>query len=254
MEKTEGFMYISVPYTPKDGEDINCLVVYSIEKDGTLKLIANSAYDEKSKSMLFKADRMQQYAIALKTAEFADTTNHWAKDFISYLAARDIINGMDALNFAPDIGITREQFVKIIAYMAGFDESQYSGTEFSDVSADRWSAPAIKWAYENKIVNGMGDGLFAPDAFITREQISVMIVRFADAMEYVLPQTNKEITFADAQSIAAYAKESVTKLQRANIINGREQNGQTVFDPSGNATRAEAAKILAVLMQSMLKY
>jgi len=102
-------------------------------------------------------------------------------------------------------------------------------------------------------VKGYGNGLFGPDDYITREQIALMISRFASVQNYTLPETAEAIEFADSDKISSYAREAVEKVQRAGIINGRPSGDHIVFAPLDNADRAEAAKMVAILMQGMVK-
>ena len=60
-----------------------------------------------------------------------------------------------------------------------------------------------------------------------------------------MQKTTKAIAFKDGSTIASYAKESVTAMQQAGLVNGRTTpDNQTIFDPTGKLTRAEAAQIL----------
>ena len=72
-----------------------------------------------------------------------------------------------------------------------------------------------------------------------------MIKRYADYKGIDLPKSNQAVTFVDDGKIAAWAKAEVTAMQQAGIINGRPGN---LFDPEGNASRAEAAKMISVLL------
>lgn len=192
---------------------------------------------------------IQDNQTPLAGAVFADIQNHWAKEFIEYLAGKGLINGIGNNLFGPDLNITREAFVQILAGMAGIDKAAYQSQVFTDVPKDRWSSPAIAWAAEKKIVNGTGEGMFSPTAFITREQIATMLLNYAKATGYALPQTVAPTEFADQESISAYAKEAVSALQQAGIVNGKATGENVIFDPKGNATRAEAAKMLTTYLR-----
>lgn len=71
-------------------------------------------------------------------------------------------------------------------------------------------------------------------------------MRFADKMGYTLSEEVQPAEFTDQKDIAAYAEEAVSKMQKAGIISGKPNN---LFDPKGSATRAEASKMIAVLLQ-----
>ena len=180
------------------------------------------------------------------TINFSDVAaDAWYVSYVYDLAGKGIINGITPTTFDPEGKITRGQFVKILAYASGDDLSAYSGDSvFADANA-HWSKANINWAYTNKIVYGKSDTQFAPDANITRQEMAVMIKRYADYKGITLPQTNAPITFTDEAEIAAWAKEAVSAMQQANIISGFPDG---TFAPQGNATRAQAAKMISVFL------
>lgn len=100
---------------------------------------------------------------------------------------------------------------------------------------------SIEWASKNNIVNGVGNGRFAPNQSITREQMAVIMSNYAKTIGYTLPKVHVENTFADNGKISAYAKEAVKQMQMAGVISGKNGN---LFDPQGTATRAEMSAVL----------
>ncbi|MDR1134919.1 MAG: S-layer homology domain-containing protein, partial [Clostridiales Family XIII bacterium] len=117
----------------------------------------------------------------------------------------------------------------------------YTTSSFSDVSASQYYAPYVEWAKESGVVLGVGENRFEPDAGITRQDIAVMITRYAEFANKQFPVTLKYNIFADANEIGDYAKNAVDTLCNANIINGI---GGNLFNPKGLATRAEVSAIL----------
>ncbi|HYE69255.1 MAG TPA: S-layer homology domain-containing protein, partial [Anaerovoracaceae bacterium] len=95
------------------------------------------------------------------------------------------------------------------------------------------------------------NGMFKPNDSITRQDIAVMISRYATKVaKYDLPKTNTKVTFTDSSGIASYASEAVTSIQQAGIISGGSDGG---FAPTANATRAQTAKMIALLVQNMIR-
>jgi hypothetical protein len=80
--------------------------------------------------------------------------------------------------------------------------------------------------------------------------MATIIKRYTDSVNFELPENTTASTFADDSKIASYAKEAVSQMQKAGIINGKGANS---FAPTDNATRAEASKMLMILMQQMGK-
>ena len=180
------------------------------------------------------------------TERFADVRKgDWFYDYVISLADRNIVSGVDERHFSPKGNITRAQLAMILANISG--EVMYdTRNPFIDVPAEAWYAKAVTWAYNRGIVTGITSDTFAPDAYITRQDMAAMIVRYVTRVaRKVLPGLNALITFNDDAAIAEYARSSVYTLQRAGIISGKPNN---MFDPQANATRAEAAKMIHVLL------
>ena len=178
---------------------------------------------------------------------FTDVSG-WYEDYVYFLAARDIVNGTGNGKFSPDKNITRAQFVTILANLSGDDISGYKTSSFVDVKPSDWYFKAVQWAYEKGIAAGTG-GKFDPNDNITRQDIAVMIARYAKKVaNYALPETNGAVTFTDSSDISSYTSDAVMAVQRAGLISGYSDGS---FAPAANATRAQVAKIIALLLQGM---
>lgn len=247
INKFGGNIRVQIPYKLSKGENADYVRVYYISDSGVVTRVANGYYDVKSESVIFTTDHFSKYAIGYSEVEFKDVEG-WAEQYIYYLADRAIVSGKGNGLYAPNDSVTRAEFVKILSGVAGVDLSKYNSVEFADVKPGDWFEKAVAWASETGITSGISEKEFAPNAKITREQMATMIVRFAEKIGYSLEELSEPIVFADQDKISAYAVESVAKIQRAGIIVGKENN---MFDPKGNATRAEASKVLAVLMQGL---
>ena len=175
--------------------------------------------------------------------------SHWANEYIYYLADKNIINGKSENTFAPNDNITRAEFVTILYRMYG-QEAAASELNFSDVSSDDWFYDAVSWAVEAGITNGIDEYTFAPNNNISREQMAVMIVRFVNYMNYTLEENETTTAFSDQNNISDWAVEAVSKMQNSGIISGKANN---MFMPGEYATRAEASKIIALILQSQEK-
>ncbi|ATW25596.1 fibronectin type III domain-containing protein [Candidatus Formimonas warabiya] len=253
----QGKVQITIPYTLGAGENAEQIVVYYIDTSGQIQEMSGAYYDAGAKAVVFTTNHLSRYAIGYKEsveepgAGFKDVpAGHWAAGSINYLVAKGIINGKTATAFAPNDPITRAEFVKILAGIAGVDPTEYGTTFFSDVAANAWFAPYVAWAGEAGVSQGT-DGKFNPNAPINRQEMAAMIARFVkDVKGATLPAVNESVVFADNGRIADYAADAVAMMQKAGIINGKANNQ---FAPQDKATRAEAAKMLATLMQIMEK-
>jgi len=179
---------------------------------------------------------------------FSDVSG-WSEPYINYLADRGIVNGKGENIFAPNDNLNRAELAAILARIDGGVLSG-SNNGFSDVPADAWYALAVSWGSNSGIIQGE-NGRFLPGQNITRQDMAVMIYRYVvNVAKIQFPETNPAVTFADEEDIADYAREAVSAMQQAGILNGK---GNNRFAPQEPATRAEAAKMLAILMQILGK-
>jgi hypothetical protein len=172
----------------------------------------------------------------------------WYADYVAYLAARGIIGGNNGA-FSPDASITRAEFVTILARMSDDDLSGHTTSSFSDVSTDSWYFAAVQWANKAGIASGY-DGKFSPNASITREQMAAMLYRYAEYKGTVSNTEGMSVReFSDYASISSWAQAPIQWAMNNGILSG---NGDGSFAPQSSATRAEAAKMLAILLNGMI--
>ena len=242
----------TIKYEAKEAIDINSLVVYKKDAKGNMTVIKASIYDIVTKTMRFYAEEDAEYIIGYNPIIF-DDTEMWAKEYIQYLAARGIAQGIGYGKFQPRRNITRAEFLKLLVSTLDnidLDIEKYKKSSFKDVSTDAWYAKYIEWAAGNKVVCGYGNGNFGPEDLITRQEMAKMLNNFLKAIQLELEAKHTEIKFKDVEEIAEWAKEDILEIQKAGIINGKPGE---IYDPKGNAERAEAAKVIAELLKRYIR-
>jgi hypothetical protein len=178
--------------------------------------------------------------------------NAWYADYIYDIAAENIIKGKESHRYAPNDTVTRAEYTLMLARTSGEDLSSYANQmSFSDVATDQWYTAAIAWAYDNGIVNGIGNHLFAPNAQISREEIAAITIRFVEYMKSSDLSAETEAAFTDAETISDWAKESVAIMAEQGILTGFP-NGS--FAPKEQATRAQAATIIDKVLNVYFSY
>lgn len=168
--------------------------------------------------------------------------NAWYYDSARFAYQKKLLNGVSADHFSPGDTVTRAMLATILYRLAG--EPGLSGTEdtFSDINSGLWYETGVRWASVTGIVNGMGNGTYKPNANVSREQLALMLYRYAT--EYKKQNTNQTgdlSHFADHLAISPWAEQGLSWAVGAGIMNG-DTNGK--LDPSGSASRAEAAAML----------
>ena len=174
---------------------------------------------------------------------FADVANGaWYYDYVMIAARNGMVEGDASGNFRPQAGLTRAELVTLLYRQAG--SPAVSGKpSFTDTTRE-WYQTAIAWAEQNGVSNGLGNGKFAPDAPVTREQMVTMIWRLAGE-----PASNADLkSFKDADSIPAWAQSAFAWAVEQGIISGTSRPNQTglYLAPHDNIKRCEAVKILVV--------
>ena len=244
-----GTATVSIPYVPTKGEDTSKIVVYYLSGSDELVMVPGCVYDASTGTVTFKTTHFSSYAVGYNNVSFADVSG-WYADYVNYLAARGIIDGTGDGKFSPEANITRAQFVTILARLAGNDLSAYTSSAFNDVSTSNWYFAAIQWANKNGIASGY-DGAFDPNANITREQMVVMLFNYAKYVGIDVSQVEgmSAREFSDYGSISNWAITPIQWAINKSIVSG---NSDGSFAPAANATRAQAAKMIALLMQGMI--
>ncbi|MBP1997089.1 S-layer homology domain-containing protein [Paenibacillus eucommiae] len=218
----------------------------------TFKLKKHGQATVKWESMKVVTDKLLSTTITVgksvsTSKSFIDLTGHWAKADIELLASEGIIEGMDDDHFVPDMMVTRAQFAAMLVRALNLKASEVQ-SPFTDVPSASWYAGVVSSAYSSGIIKGVTDSRFAPEQDITREEMTVMLIR---AGRYMSEGTFNDkgsvdsIPFVDASSISEWAIRDVEIAVREGIINGRTAN---TFGPQSLATRAEAAVVMKRLL------
>ena len=177
---------------------------------------------------------------------FRDVTESvWFYDDVRYVYERGMMRGTADNVFSPNMNVTRGMIVTVLWRLAGEPEVA-SDNLFRDVAAGTYYADAVLWAFENRIVEGYGGGMFGPNDSVTRQDLIVLLMRYTDFAEITLPLSREYAKFSDASRIAGYALDAVERGYTTGIINGKSAG---IFDPTGNATRAEFAAMLRRLLE-----
>lgn len=184
-------------------------------------------------------------ALAEKADDFTDVSrSDWYYQFVDYVTSKGYFNGTSETTFAPADNMTRAMFVTVLFRFDGA-KGDRSQSAFTDVAPGEWYTDAINWAAANRIVDGVGNGKFAPNDPITRAQMCTMIERYLalykKAWKVTLPETGSVSVMVDENAIPAYALAAVKQCQRHGLVNGFEDG---TFRPNDLSTRAQVAAVI----------
>lgn len=164
----------------------------------------------------------------------------WFYVSVRYAYNQGLFTGTSETQFSPSGKMSRAMLATVLYRMDNQPDVEFADV-FSDVPGGQWYSDPIIWANQNKIVNGYGEGIFAPNDAITREQIAVMLYRYAGSKGYDLRAESSSLSFKDANKISKFAEEAIAWAVSKGIMNG---NADLTLNPTGLATRAEVATML----------
>ncbi|MBQ8004043.1 MAG: S-layer homology domain-containing protein, partial [Oscillospiraceae bacterium] len=173
-----------------------------------------------------------------ENVRFVDLGSHgWAEDAINTLAEDGIIKGTTASTFSPANNITRADFALLL--VRAFKLESDNTENFADVSANDYFAAELAIARNTGIINGIGDNKYAPRNTITRQDMMVIVYRAMQSLNIGLGE-KIEPDYPDYSTVAPYARDAVSALISAGIVNGKSGR----IAPMDYTTRAEVAVLI----------
>ncbi|MDR0905661.1 MAG: S-layer homology domain-containing protein [Oscillospiraceae bacterium] len=178
-------------------------------------------------------------------APFKDVKpSDWFSGVVNNVFRLGLMTGTSATTFEPNGTMTRAMAVTVLYRVAGEPVTR-SDLAFEDVDSSLWYGEAVNWAAQSGIVLG-DNGKFYPNANISRQDLAVILDRYLTYIDAPLAVTQQYIIFADEAQISDYAKNSIQTLFKLGVIGGV---GNNTINPTGNASRAEAAAMFDRLVK-----
>ena len=209
-------------------------VYYLNEADNSLEFVSGHIVND---NIILKLNHLSKYVIVESTKTFTDIADHWAKDYVESMVAKNIINGYEDDTFKPEGKITRAEFVKMVVSAIDVELVDYK-EGFNDVKTSDWHADYIATAKELDLIGGYTDGSFRPNATIKRAEMAVILGKVIDEKVEEKDIEALNTKFNDYEDIPEWALESVAKVVKAGLMNGTEKNE---FCPNSDTTRAQGA-------------
>lgn len=221
----------SVTITPDDGCKIVKITVngeeVEIPEDGKLTGLSSSD----SVVVTFGKNTMPV------SQRFTDVTaGAWYEDAVQFVVDHGLFCGTSDTTFSPNSDMTRGMLTTVL-YRLEKEPATDAVDLFDDVAGSKYYTEAVAWAAQNQIVVGYGNGKFGPEDAITREQLVVMLWRYAGSPE----SAGSLDSFTDGAKTSDWAAAALSWAVEQKIVNGK---GNGILDPAGKATRAEVAAML----------
>ncbi|WP_312648731.1 S-layer homology domain-containing protein [Aminipila sp.] len=242
-----GTVSVEIPYTLRQGENPNGIMVYYMDETGKLTKMSTT-YNKDTKKVTFKTNHFSKYIVGYDNSvvqegtigsHFIDVSgNAWYENAVQYTIKNGIMNGVSDTRFDPDSNTTRAM-VCTIFWNVEKKPTIEGNSKFTDVKNNSWYASAVIWSAENEVAKGVRENIFAPDAKVTREQFAQFLYAYAKHKGYNVTKTKGLSGYKDKPS--AWAEEAVKWAVENQIISGK---GNGILDPQGTATRAEIAQMM----------
>jgi len=176
-----------------------------------------------------------------ETVPVEEPNDAWYADAIDWAAGQVGGSEADVSAFASGDAATRNQLIGLLWNMAGSPAAAHSGL-FSDVPADAWYADAADWAAETELF-GAGETAFAPDQSVTRQELALILQRYAEwrGMDTTLGADTDLHAFPDAGELA---EDSAAAMRWAVGVGLLSALSDGRLHPAEAAGRAQVASLL----------
>ncbi len=233
-----------IPYTPKQNEKHDCIIIYHIDDAGNLKAV-RSRYNPAAGTVDFVTTHFSKYAVGYKEVNFKDVKpDSWYEKAVGFMSARGIISGVGDSSFAPGKQVTRADFLIMAMNAYGIETDKEATDNFADAGSKYYSG-YLATAKRLGLVSGTGDNKFRPEAAISRQDMLVILHSMLNKLGELPKATAGNLEgFSDGDRISGYAEDTMKLFVGAGIISG--ENGQ--LKPKAYTSRAEAVQVLYNLL------
>ena len=181
----------------------------------------------------------------------APKPKNWAHRGVDYCFFRGLMVGTSGRTFSPGATLTRAMVVQILWASEGWPAPNQASS-FRDVKKKAWYANAVAWAEEHNLVSGIGDGLFAPNKAITRQELAVLLRGFA---AYKGASTEEEAdlsVYPDSKEVSKWARPAMRWAVGVGILSGTTgPDHEIILAPQQGVTRAMAAVMFMRLLTNL---
>ncbi len=217
------------------------LVSIIVHEDGTEEVVRKSIADKTG--VTFSVGNHTTIKIVDNAKSFTDVNTHWAKDAIDFVSSHELYRGTSETTFSPGRGMTRGMLTMVLHNLEN-NPKHFTDSNFTDVTENDWYRESVLWAAEKGLVSGYDNGSFGPNNNVSREQVAVMLWRYAGS-----PVVETPLEFDDSAMVADFAKDAMQWAAARGIISG---TGSNSLDPKGTATRAQVATMVMRSMKEIL--
>lgn len=223
---------VTIPDVPQNAG----MVAVIVDENGNKQVVKYSYANEDGLVVsLMKNAKLEIYDNSKPFKDVAESA--WYGDAVDFVTSHELFFGTKKDKFSPEVSMTRGMFAQVM-YRLEDKPTTTNSNAFADVKKSDYFADAVAWASQNDIISGVGNGKFAPNKPITKEELLVMLYRLQTDKENVVTE-NK--TSVNLDNVSPWAVESVNWAVQNGIV---AANDGKISNLKSAITRAEVATIL----------
>ena len=225
---------------------------YMIESSSEDEIISDDITEEVEeesekdvKEDIKEDEKTEEELLEPQKPEFTENTysdvkkTDWHYDAVKYAYENNLMTGTGN-GFEPDTKMTRAMLVTVLYRLHGTPKTSQT-SDFSDIEKGAWYEESVLWASENNIVLGINNTEFAPNQELSREQMAVILYRYANSIGINTNTSSNLDKYLDKEEISNWAVDALIWANSVGLINGMDDNK---ISPKESATRAQIATIL----------
>lgn len=243
-------LVVTIPVAKDKGDKIvdPGLVVIMVDKDGKETVLPKTAVGADGVTVAIDGSRDLKVVDNAKKMSDVSASDWFAEGVVPFATARGIVNGVELADGTRVFdGYGKTSRGMFVAMLHNLELNPKAATEDSlaDVPADAFYAGAAAWAVENGLLSGVdmpdGSKQFQGNADVTREQVAVFLMRYAQSLGMDVSARAK-VDFPDADELSDFAKDAMSWAVAEGLFTGDDTTGE--LNPTDGAARAEVAAVL----------
>lgn len=168
----------------------------------------------------------------------------WAVEYILQAKEMGIMSGDDDGEFRPQDRITRKEVAAVLVKTLKLNTKVIRSSSFSDVPTKDWAQRYVEAVYKAGLMKGNANGKFLPDAYITREELAVIVIR---ALKLDPTGRGANLKVDDRDQVSVWARDFVQAAMEEGLMEG----DGTRFYPQRQAKREDIAVIFVKMKLRM---
>lgn len=255
---TVAFQENQIEIAGNDAQTENTAVLYladgtqkEMTEEPTMEEIQEAAEQPASEPIMEKDAQAETNSDSYTGGElFTDVKKeNWFYPAVSYVMNKGLMTGMVNGGFAPNEELSKVQFAVVLYRMEGSPEVSLSANTLA-IPENAYYAPAVFWADQTGLFDGLQGTSIKPEDKITREEMITMLFRYAQQKGFDTQERVDLSQFADAEKVSPSAKEAVSWAVATGMISGEGKD--RLLNPQGSASRAVCAAMITHLCETYM--